>query len=213
MKLEVWNNRLTPVWSNSTTTKTTLLVLLIAGLSTATPGQADTREHRQEIIAVEFNADGPADIRTVYHPQTGEPIASDVLCFDGTLTSIASGRIIGRAVDCLDPKNLDNAFTKGNSLDDSIALIGTTVFELHRGTIISQGNTTVRPVTWPDQPNTHITGAIPQPGANSIKAGTHGYSDASGSVRLSGSVDMRDFVTETGEGTISFSCLFVIKLD
>lgn len=213
MKLEMSNNRLIPLWSNLKTTKVIFLALLIAGLITAAPGQADTQKHSQEIIAVEFNADGPADVRTIYHPYTGEPIASDVLCFDGTLTSIASGRIIGRAVDCLDPKNLDNAFTEGNSLDDSIALIGTTVFELHRGTIISQGTTTVRPVTWPDQPNTHITGAIPEPGANSIKAGTRRYSNASGSVRLSGSVDMSDFVTETGEGTISFSCLFVIKLD
>ena len=167
----------------------------------------------KKIIALEFVANTPGEVRNVIHPRTGETLVEDALCFDGVVKEIATGRVVGKAEDCLSPQELDDGGTQFNVFDDSIRLIGTTIFSLRGGKLISQGQTTVRPVIWEDQPNTHITGAIPQPDSNSILAGTRRFRNASGTVRLSGAVDMSGFTAETGEGPIAFSCLFVITLD
>jgi hypothetical protein len=178
-------------------------------------GMAETGGHK--ILALEFRADIEGEKRTIIDPTTGGviPDAENVLCFDGLIFDAASGREIGTATDCLKPISLDNGGTAFDSSDDSLEIIGTTIFELPAGTIYSQGLTSVRPVTWDtdDQPNTHITGAIPYDDDNSIIASTGKYKNSTGIVRLSGAVDMTDFVTETGEGPLGFTCLFIITLD
>jgi hypothetical protein len=125
------------------------------------------------------------------------------LCFDGDLIDLATGRVIGSATDCL-------ADIEG-SPEEGMALVGTTIFNLPGGTITSRGLTTVQPVlTDPaGTPVTHTTGAIPNPGANSIIGGTGRFANASGSVRLSGAVNL----DALGDGIIAFDCVFVIDLD
>jgi hypothetical protein len=178
-------------------------------------GMAETGGHK--IIALEFRAYTEGVPRTIMYPNTNDriPYAEDVLCFDGLIFDAASGREIGTATDCLKPISLDNGGTAFDSSDDSLEIIGTTIFELPAGTIYSQGRTSVRPVTWAtqNQPNTHITGAIPYDDDNSIIASTGKYKNSTGIVRLSGAVDMTDFVTETGLGQLDFTCLFIITLD
>jgi hypothetical protein len=177
-------------------------------------GMAETGGHK--IIALEFRAYTEGVPRTIMYPNTNDsiPYAEDVLCFDGLIFDAASGREIGTARDCLNVVELYPGKNSG-SLDDSLRIIGTTIFELPAGTIYSQGLTSVRPVTWEtyDQPNTHITGAIPYDDDNSIIASTGKYKNSTGIVRLSGAVDMTDFVTETGLGQLDFTCLFIITLD
>jgi hypothetical protein len=190
---------------------------VIASVLLATKfGMAETGGHK--IIALEFRAYDYAEVLPeIIDPTTGEaiPNTENVLCFDGLIFDAASGREIGTATDCLKPTYLDDGGTPGDSSDDSLQIIGTTIFELPAGTIISQGKTSVRPVTWPSesQPNTHITGAIPFDDENSIMATTGRYKNSTGTVRLSGAVDMTDFVTETGLGQLDFTCLFIITLD
>lgn len=189
---------------------------IIASVLLATKsGMAETGGHK--VIALEFSAYDVADVRTITDPNTGAvvPNGEDVLCFDGLIFDAASGREIGTATDCLKPTFLDDGGTIGDSSDDSLEIIGTTIFELPAGTIISQGRTSVRPVTWPAQyqPNTHITGAIPFDDDNSIMAATGRYKNSTGTVRLSGAVDMTDFVTESGAGPLGFTCLFIVTLD
>ena len=190
---------------------------VIASVLLATKfGMAETGGHK--IIALEFRAYDEAEPRDIIKdPTTDEPIPNteNVLCFDGLIFDAASGREIGTATDCLKPISLDDNETPFTSSDDSLQIIGTTIFELPAGTIISQGRTSVRPVTWlPNfQPNTHITGAIPFDDENSIMATTGRYKNSTGTVRLSGAVDMKHFETETGDGWLGFTCLFIITLD
>lgn len=189
--------------------------LAVSFLLAVNTGIAETGGHK--IIALEFRADTEGYPSTVIDPNTEEiiPGAENVLCFDGLIFDAASGREIGTATDCLNPSLVDDGGTPEDSLDDSLKIIGTTIFELPAGTIISQGMTSVRPVTWSSvhQPNTHITGAIPFEDDNSIMAATGRYKNSTGTVRLSGAVDMTYFVTETGEGPLGFNCLFIIMMD
>jgi hypothetical protein len=125
------------------------------------------------------------------------------LCFDGDLVDLATRRVIGTATDCL-------ADIVGGP-DVGMALVGTTTFNLPGGTLTSRGLTTVQPIlTDPTEtPITHTTGAVPNAGANSIIEGTGRFANATGSVRLSGAVNLSNL----DNGEITFDCVFVINLD
>ena len=131
---------------------------------------------------------------------------TSALCFDVDLVNLKTGKVVGTATDCL------SEITQVG-LEGGVKLIGTTIFRFNDGMIVSRGATTVQPITTvpAGTPITHITGAIPNPGTNNILHGTQRYAGATGSVRLSGSVDMTDF---GGAGTpITFDCVFVIDFD
>ena len=68
-------------------------------------------------------------------------------------------------------------------------------------------NSTVQPTTYWSPGITHITSAIPVDGENSILSGTGAYKNTSGSVRLSGVVNVSAFLT------ITFDRIFVLDLD
>ncbi len=53
---------------------------------------------------------------------------------------------------------------------------------------------------------THITGAIPRPGENSVLSGSGAFKGAAASVRISGAVNMSNFAN----GEITFDCIFVV---
>ena len=120
------------------------------------------------------------------------------LCFDVDLYDSA-GRKIGTATDCL--SNI-------TGVGDGLAIVGTTIFNLPNGTFVSRGNTTVQPLTTSvASPATHVTGAIPEAGANSVLHGTGAYEGFMAQVRLSGAVNM----SEIDDGIIVFDCLFMVS--
>ena len=121
-------------------------------------------------------------------------------CFDVELYDLSTGRQIGTATDCL----ADLVEELGG-----VSLVGTTIFNFTGGaTIVSRGNTTVMPVLHGSPGFTHITGAGAD--GNGILSGTRQYANASGSVRLSGMVNMSRLASD---GQITFDCIFVINLD
>jgi hypothetical protein len=152
-------------------------------------------------FALRFVATATAEERDIIPvPGSGTDKA---LCFDGDLLDLETGRLIGTATDCLADISGDDVV--------GMALVGTTIFNLPGGSFTSRGNTTVQPIlTDPTgTPITHVTGAIPHAGQNSIIDGTGKFEDASGSVRLSGAVNLSNL----GAGEITFDCVFIINLD
>ncbi len=137
----------------------------------------------------------------------GDGVDDDAICFDVELFNAEDGRVIGTATDCL--SQIENGDNGG------LALVGTTYFYMHHGMLITRGRTTVQPTnhstTTPSgQMITHITGASGT--SNAILYGTDRFADSTGTVRLSGMVDMTYFEGNVGD-PIAFDCLFVINLD
>ena len=120
------------------------------------------------------------------------------LCYDLDLVDAKSGNVIGSAADCLSNINL---------IGDGVALTGTTFFFFPGGTVVSQGLTTVQPVLHGSPDFTHITGAIPQPGDNSVVYGDGKFQNASGPVRLSGAVNLTNFPNQA-----TFDCVFILDV-
>ena len=131
------------------------------------------------------------------------------LCHNVDLFNAKNGKRIGTATDCL--SNFANP-----ALPSGTTLVGTTTFWLPQGKLVTQGRTRVQPAapttitTTDGHPITHTTGA--SAAGNSILEGTKRFKDATGTVRLSGLVDLENF-TGNDEGSIFFDCLFVIDLD
>lgn len=128
-------------------------------------------------------------------------------CYEVPLFNAKNKQLVGTATDCL------SNFT----FPSGVALVGTTTFKLPQGNIVTQGRTTVQeavttplPTTTEGEPITHITGA--SAAGNSIIGGTKKYKNATGTVRLSGLVNLLNFGMAIGD-KIFFDCLFVIDLD
>lgn len=128
------------------------------------------------------------------------------MCFDVKLYDVHTNKIVGKGTDCL---------AMVTPMEGGVALVGTTYFHLPGGTLVSRGETSVQPVFHPTvTPRgtsvTHITGASSD--QNSVIDGTGRFANASGTVRLSGMVNMANFAGNVGE-RIEFDCLFVIDLE
>ena len=124
-------------------------------------------------------------------------------CFDVPLHDLVTGEILGMGTDCL-------SVAEDQESCNGLEVTATTVFQLKEGSLTLQGLTSVQPTTFGSSEVTHITGSIPQDGENSIIAGDGIYENASGSVRLSGAVNMANMESK-GEAT--FDCLWVVYLD
>lgn len=151
--------------------------------------------------------------RPVPAPDEGEiPNAN---CFEVPMFDVPTGLQLGTALDCL------------HTVDDSefprVTLTDTTIFRFPRnGRLVSYGRVAIEPIKEPNEPDTepigaapastHITGSVPLPGTKNIitRRGTQRFEGATGSVRLSGAVNMSKFVEDN---VIDFNCLFVIQLD
>jgi hypothetical protein len=120
------------------------------------------------------------------------------LCYDVDLVDAKSGKVIGMASDCL---------TDINGVGEGVALTGTTFFYFPGGTVVSRGLTSVQPTTHGSLDVTHITGAIPQMGDNSVVYGDGKFKNASGTVRLSGAVNLSKFPEEA-----TFDCIFILDI-
>lgn len=122
----------------------------------------------------------------------------DTLCYEIPLERMKNGKIIGTGLDCLANIEPDG---------DAITLTDVTIFNIKKKVLVSVSDVTIQPNLTADTENvTHITGSFPA--ENNIVYGTKKFEDASGSVRLSGGVNMSDFPEK-----IVFDCIFVINLD
>jgi hypothetical protein len=123
-------------------------------------------------------------------------------CFEVDLSDVMTDKVIGTAMRC---------FTDIKTVGDGMALTDTTFFRLREGTIVSRQRTIIQPAidSLPDV--THIAMAIPAPFANTVlaDAGSGAFKGVSGSTRLAGVMDMRQF-RERNE--IAFNDMALIKL-
>jgi hypothetical protein len=136
----------------------------------------------------------------------GDGSDDPAICFDVELINQSNKQVVGTATDCL------SDLTPTGS---GVALVGTSYFHLPQGTLITRGRTSVQPVLQPTvttwgQNITHITGASGTD--NAIIGGTKRFEGATGTVRLSGMVDLSGFAGNIGD-PMTFDCLFVIDLD
>jgi hypothetical protein len=181
-----------------------LAILLVAGAISATV-DSHAKDHRagqhapsaDMIVALKGTAIG--EMRHVSAGAPGDD--AQALCFDLDMIDLKTGRKIGGATDCL--SNIQ-------PVGDGIALVGRTIFNFPGGTLVTRGLTSVQPTTHGSPTLTHITGAVPAPGENSVLAGTGRFKGASGSARLSGGVKMEPLAD--GRLQITFDCVFVLDL-
>jgi len=135
---------------------------------------------------------------------TGVETSPGVFCFDVDMVDPSTGRVIGAGADCLDM----NTMTPIGD-DGGFGIENTTTFHLPGGMITSVGRTTVQPAEDDGTDRAmFITGEVSD--APNI-TGTGRFEGVTGSTRLSGIVDMTDFLN--GNGIITFDCIFVINLD
>jgi hypothetical protein len=151
---------------------------------------------------------GKADgfLRPVPAPDGGQR-PDDAICFQVPMFDVPTGLQLGTALDCLSDIVDDE--------DGGVTLTDTTIFRFPRnGRLVSYGRVSIRPLQDEESApaSTHITGSVPLPGTKNIitRSGTQRFEGATGSVRLSGAVNMSKFVDEN---VIDFNCLFVIELD
>lgn len=174
--------------------------LLGAGAATSPASVTEGMSRPGRVVLLQGTAVGQVRDVSAF---TGAPGASQALCFDIPIIDPLTGRVIGTASDCL-----MNVQPVGN--EGGMSLTAVTFFNLPGGTIVAQGNTSVQPTTIGSPSVTHITGAIPDAGQNSIIAGTGAFRRATGPVRLSGAVNLSRLGSH---GEITFDCVFIIDLD
>lgn len=161
-------------------------------------GSSTTKAAEGKILVVQLKGTATGQTRPV--PPIAATSTSTGNCFDVTLVNVQTDEVIGTATDCL-----SDVVPVGLGL----ALTGTTFFNFEDGTIVSRGHTTVQPITTGASPTTHITGAIPFPNTNQILQGTGEFEGRTGTVRLSGAVNVSNFANNE----ITFDCIFVIHLN
>ena len=169
-----------------------IIAAVLAVACSSAPAEEDTS------MVVALRGQGTAETRTL----TNLPGSLEATCFSGIqLIEVKSGKVIGTAEDCL--SNI-------TPVGDGMSIIGTTTFNFTEGgTLISRGETSVQPTTIGSDAFTHITGAIPAPGSNQVIGGTESYQNVSGTVRLSGAVNLSLLESD---GKITFDCIFQITL-
>jgi hypothetical protein len=190
-------------------------MVVVATLALTSPVQAD--------IAVKFFGTATGGQLTDESAQAIAETGVDIGgygCFELPILDLETGHKVGVGVDCL------NVFdAAGDAAGDGLQIEAKTFFFLPQGTIVNQGCTSVRPF-FDGVGNvgaSHMTGSIgprefgatPDDDmpplcaeAGGIIYASGGFEHFGGEARLSGAVDL------TGTpGDITFSCLFVIKLD
>lgn len=172
------------------------LALLVALLSTSGASASGRNNDIVVLLAGEGLADGSGSQFT----DLGLVVPEGVLCFDIDLISPRTGRVIGSGSDCL------SAITQYDN--GAMSLTATSFFHFRHGTIVSQGLVTVQPKLHGLEEYSHVVGAAPSTSENNVIYGDGRFKDASGSVRLSGLVNLE----RLGSGYIDFDCLFVIDI-
>lgn len=178
------------------------MIAAILGTSSITPF-VDADKGRDKSMTLRFIGEGtfvPVEERPILEgldPEIQDVILDPAtLCFEVPLEEMKKNKIVGTGLDCL-----SNIVVNG----DSITLTDVTVFKIKKSVLVSIGDVTIQPNLTEDPAITHITGSFPA--GDNIVFGIKKFEDASGSVRLSGGVDMSQF-----PDTIVFDCLFVVDL-
>ncbi len=166
-----------------------VLPFIIAAGILGTPTDAQAQNADPNIVVV---------LRGV-GPLMADPPIADALCYQAELVNAHTDHVVGSGIDCLEDIQM---------VGGGISLNRTTFFHFPEGDLVANGITTVAPVTGGSPGFTHVVGDIPAAGTNSIIDGTQRFAGATGSVRLSGAVDLSGFPAATG-----FNCIFVIDLD
>jgi hypothetical protein len=176
-----------------------LLAAVFAGAfgNSTTEAGVDPGSNGHDLV-VALRGTGEAFMAEIPETDAG---TTEGLCFAVDLVDLATGNVIGDATDCLSDINPDG---------DGMSLTGTTTFNFPGGTLVSRGVTTVQPVLDGSVDFTHITGAVPQDGDNSVLSGSGRFNGASGQVRLSGAVNLAEL---DSDGKITFDCVFVLSLN
>ncbi len=172
-----------------------ILGIIAAILAVACSGAA-VEEETSMIVALRGQAS--AEARTL----SDLPGSLEATCFSGVqLIEVKTGKVIGTAEDCL---------SDITPVGDGLSVTGTTFFRFQDGgTLISRGETSVQPTTIGSDGFTHITAAIPASGSNQVIGGTESYQNVSGTVRLSGAVNMSQL---DSDGKVTFDCIFQITI-
>ena len=157
---------------------------------------ADAQSAGERAIVVALKGTAQGEPRTLQLPDG--PV--DAVCFTVDLIDVASGQVIGSGQDCL-------ANITPN--DHGVTLTDYTYFHFPYGTLIAKSEVTVQESGLAFPAVTHLTGAHPPFGANSIVQGTGRFQGVTGRVRLSGGTDMSRMDT----GVMGFDCIFVVELD
>lgn len=128
-------------------------------------------------------------------------------CWAVPLLDSASKIPLGRGIDCLQPLDDSN-----DSQGAGISLRALSLFVLDSGTIVTLGQTSVRPfrdggIGDADGAVTHMTGSIPSDKSGVI-GGTGAFSDVVGAARVSGAVYLGDFPAQ-----ITFDCLWQVEVE
>ena len=178
-------------------TKTNIFLVILVTLFAASGANAGGfGKNIVVLLAGEGLADGTGNQFT----QLGLVAPEGVLCFDMDLVDAKTGRVIGSGSDCLSAiKQFENG---------GMSLTATSFFHFRSGTLVSQGLVTVQPKLHGLDEFTHVTGAAPSPSENNVIYGDGRFKDASGSVRLSGLVNL----SRLGSGYIDFDCVFIIDV-
>ena len=121
-------------------------------------------------------------------------------CFTVDVIDVSTQRVVGKGTDCL-------AAQPGDEYPEGLEVVGTTTFDFDGGhTFTSRGLTSVQPKTHGSPAITHVTGAIPPEGENSIVDATGRFQGMQARVRLSGAVNM----SRMEQGQVYFDCIFVV---
>ena len=147
-------------------------------------------------LVVKLAGTGVAETRLIEVPGDG---LVEATCFDLELIDVASGRVIGTGSDCLFDIQPAGA---------GLSLVDATFFHFRSGTIVARSEVAAQPTSMPMPGVSHLVGALSD--EPNVVGGTGAFRNATGSVRLSGMVDMSRLMTE---GEMDFNCLFVIDLD
>ena len=178
-----------------------IVVVGVFGVAAGPSSSAGSARAASSTVRV-FHLFGTANAHTCRIPKTEAGTTKTPFCYTAPLFEFKDGAHVqvGTATDALAD------ITQNGS---AIAVAGaTTFFNLSEGSFVSREQTTVQPTTINSPSVTHITGFIPDPGTKNILSGTGEFSDVSGTVRLSGAVNMTIFPNQ-----ISFECIFVATLD
>jgi hypothetical protein len=184
-----------------------------AGFAVQLQGTAQANDFRgltaaQQAVIADFFADEDlADGR----------VLADFLCYVLPLEDLQSGVTVGTGADCLRIFDVAEDATPGvNSPAISPMVDAVTFFFLPGGHFTADGMTTVRPfftgIGDAEGEVTHLTGSIAPTGrSGGIVDGSGRFARVSGSVRLSGAVNLGEFFTDGNP--IYFSCLFIAEFD
>ena len=177
----------------------------ILGTSTVVPYVDADRDDRNRTMTLRFIGEGtflPVEERPILEgldPEVQDVILDpETLCFEIPLERLSNGKIIGTGIDCLSNIQADEE-------TGAVTLSDVAVFNIKKNVLVSVGDVTIQPNLTEDPNVTHITGSFPT--EDNIVYGTKKFEDASGTIRLSGGVDMSQF-----PDTIFFDCIFVINL-